>query len=278
MRRGIRLKEWEPGIKRQMTPPTNLIEESDGSISPHPVSITVSEDGFLIDPERPSVFDKRVIIMGDSVVECSFVREGSRLSDSVERELRELGVSTRVENGGRSGATILQLLMALQSKIIPMRPDKIVLMNGVIDSDALQFSTGLWSKGDYFNPIEEEKTGHPAPRRLDELDFSARSKFLRLFADTCKLFGIELALATLPLRGNDPYLERYFAKHGSRNIRIQGVNKNTREFCVANGVDLIDLDAMIDGDCRCFYDYFHLNEHGASKAGKIIARYLSANK
>lgn len=147
MRRGIRLKEWEPGLKRQMTPPANLIEESDGSISPHPVSITVSQDGFLIDPERPGVFDKRVIIMGDSVVECSFVSEGSRLSDAVERELRELGISTRVENGGRSGATILQLLMALQSKIIPMRPDKIVLMNGIIDSDALQFSTGLWSKG-----------------------------------------------------------------------------------------------------------------------------------
>lgn len=278
MRRGIRLKEWEPGIKREMTPPANLIEESDGSISPHPVSITVSKEGFLIDPERPEVFDSRVIIMGDSVVECSFVREGSRLSDSVERELRDSQVSMRVENGGRSGATILQLLMALQSKIIPMRPDKIILMNGVIDSDALQFSTGLWSKGDYFNPLEEEKTGHPSPKRMDELDFSARSKFLRLFADTCRLFGIELIIATLPLRGNDPYLDRYFAKHGARDVRIQGVNRNTREFCAANGIELIDLDKIMAGDCRCFYDYFHLNEHGASRAGKIIARHLSGKK
>ncbi len=278
MKRGIRLKEWEPGAKKEMTPPANLIEESDGSILQIPVAITVSADGFLIDPERSDTYDQRVVIMGDSVVECSFVREGGRLSDTTEKELRRLGLSARVENGGRSGATILQLLLALQAKIIPLRPQKIILLNGVIDSDALQFSTGMWSKGDYFNPIEETKTGHPIPQRLIDIDFSPRSKFLRLFADTCMLFGIKLIIATLPLRGNDKYLERYFAKHGARNVRIQGVNKNTREFCLSNGVSLLDLDALMAGDSRYFYDYFHLNEEGANAAGKIVAQHLFSMK
>lgn len=275
MRRGIRLKEWEPGIKREMIPPANLVEDSDGSLFSEKVSVTVSSDGFVIDPERPEDFDTRIIIMGDSVVECSFIKQGRRLSDMTEKSLRANGVSVRVENGGRSGATILQLLNALQSKIIPLRPGKIVLMNGVIDSDALQFNTGLWSKGDYFNPIEEEKSGHAAPKRLDIIDFSARSKFLRLFADTCKLFGIELIIATLPLRGGDDYLGKYFEKHGPRHVRIEGVNENTRQFCIANGVSLIDLDALIGRDPSCFYDYFHLNEHGASRVGKILADQIN---
>lgn len=274
MRRGIRLKEWEPGIKREMTPAANLIEDSDGSLSADKVSITVSNDGFVIDPARPDSFDSRIIVMGDSVVECSFIREGCRLSDVVETEMRASGKSVRVENGGRSGATILQLLMSLQSKIIPLHPKKIVLMNGVIDSDALQFNTGLWSKGDYLNPIEEEKIGHPSPRRVESVDFSSRSKFLRLFADTCKLFNIELVLATLPLRGSDSYLDGYFLKHGPRHVRIEGVNANTREFCAANGVNLIDLDILMGSDTSSFYDYFHLNESGASRAGKILADHL----
>nr|WP_314877336.1 hypothetical protein [uncultured Pseudomonas sp.] len=274
MRRGIRLKEWEPGIKREMIPPANLVEDSDGSLAAEKISITVSMDGFVIDPERPEEYDTRIIIMGDSVVECSFIRQGHRLSDVAEKSFRASGRSVRVENGGRSGATILQLLNALQLKIIPLRPEKIVLMNGVIDSDALQFNTGLWSKGDYFNPIEEEKSGHVAPKRLDIIDYSSRSKFLRLFAETCKLFGIDLVMATLPLRGGDDYLGRYFLKHGPRHVRIEGVNDNTRQFCLSNGVPLIDLDALIGRDPSCFYDYFHLNEHGASRVGELLADHI----
>lgn len=274
MRRAIRLKEWEPGLKKGMAPPANLVEDSDGSLPSDAVSITVSDDGFIIDPNRVNDFDDRIIIMGDSIVECSFVPEGRRLADMTEQEIRAKGASVRVENGGRSGATILQLLLSLQCKIIPMQPKKIILMNGVIDADALQFESGLWSKGDYINPLEEAKTGHVPPKRVAEIDFSSRSKYLRLFSDTCRLFGIDLIISTLPLRKHDDYMNRYFSKHGPRNIRMEAVNNNTREFCAANGVKLIDLDRIMEHDPIYFYDYFHFNASGAAMAGRILAEAL----
>ncbi|MGL5599504.1 MAG: SGNH/GDSL hydrolase family protein [Silvania sp.] len=276
MKRQIRLKEWEPGTKRVMAPPASLIELSDGSLPPDSVSVTISSDGFVCDPNRSDEFESRVIVMGDSVVECSYVPEGRRFTDIAEKELRAKGVSARVENAGRSGATILQLTLALQAKIIPMRPNKIVLMNGIIDADAIQFASGLWSKGDYINPIEEEKVGHPAPKKLPELDFTARTKFLRLFADTCRLFEIDLVIATTPLRDNDEYMERYLAKNGQRNIRVEAVNHNTREFCSNNGVKLIDLDKLVNRDPQYFYDYFHFNPAGAEYAGRLLAEGLLA--
>lgn len=274
MKRQIRLKEWEPGLKKVMAPAASLIELSDGSLPPESVTVTVSEDGFIYDPNRPEDFESRIIVMGDSVVDCAFVPEGRRFTDIAEQELRSHGISARVENAGRSGATILQLLLALQAKIIPMRPNKVVLINGIIDADAMQVASGLWSKGDYINPIEEEKIGHPTPKRLPDLDFSSRTKFLRLFADTCRLFEIELVIATIPLRGNDEYLDRYLAKSGPRNIRVEAVNQNTRDFCATSGVKLIDLDKLVNGDTSCFYDYFHFNPAGAEIAGRLLAEGL----
>lgn len=276
MKRQIRLKEWEPGLKKVVIPPTSLIELSDGSIPSDAVTVTVSDDGFIIDPNRQDDYKSRIIVMGDSVVDCAFVPEGCRFTDVAERELRARGISARVENGGRSGATILQLLLALQAKIIPMRPDRVVLMNGVIDADAMQVASGLWSKGDYINPLEEAKIGHPTPKRVPDLDFSSRTKFLRLFADTCRLFEIDLVIATIPLRGSDDYMDRYLSKNGPRNIRIEAVNQNTRDFCSANGVRLFDLDKKLNGEPSNFYDYFHFNASGAECAGRLLAEALAS--
>ncbi|MGO3346294.1 MAG: SGNH/GDSL hydrolase family protein [Marinomonas sp.] len=255
-------------MTKVMAPSSSTIEQSDGSLSKESIKVSVSDDGFIINPKRDDTYDSRIIVMGDSIVDCTFIPAGKRFTDVIERELRAKGVFHRVENAGRSGATMLQMLLALQAKIIPMRPSKIILMNGVIDADALQNSSGLWSKGDYFNPIEEAKIGHPASKRMPALDFSSRTKLLRLFADTCKLFEIDLIIATLPLRGNDDYLNEYLKKH--RNIRMEAVNQNTREFCANSGVKLIDLDKMVNGNFDCFYDYFHFNVFGADFAGKLL--------
>lgn len=276
VKRQIRLKEWEPGLNKVMVPPTSLIELSDGSLPSDAVTVTVSDDGFIIDPNRQDDYKSRIIVMGDSVVDCAFVPEGCRFTDVAERELRGRGISARVENGGRSGATILQLLLALQAKIIPMRPDRIVLMNGVIDADAMQVASGLWSKGDYINPLEEAKIGHPTPKRVPDLDFSSRTKFLRLFADTCRLFEIDLAIATIPLRGCDSYLDSYLSRTGPRNVRIEAVNQNTRDFCATSGVRLIDLDEQMNRNPAYFYDYFHFNASGAELAGCLLAEALAS--
>lgn len=271
MKRYIRLKEWEPNAEMEMSPSTSVLETSDGSLSPETVKITVSNDGFIINPERDVEYDTRIIVMGDSVVDNLFSPQGSRFTDIIEKELRLQGVSARVENGGRSGATILQLLLSLQAKIIPLAPDMIVLMNGVIDADALQVSSGLWSKGDYINPIEEEKTGHDRPTRLNDLDFSSRTKCLRLFSETCSLFGIELILATTPLRGDDEFSKLYNQKNSNRKLRLSSVNDNTREFCHNNSVKLCDLDNLMGRPTDCFYDYLHFNNQGALIAGKALA-------
>lgn len=273
-KRFVRLKEWDTNLEREIVPADAFLSEIDGTVPKQAFKIKTNSDGFITDPEKPESFRHRILVMGDSVVECTFMREGFRMTDIVEKNLRNKGIDVRVENGGRSGATSLSHLLSLLAKVIPLRPDLIVIMNGVIDADALIHESEFWTKSEYINPLQEETGVVVASKRRENLEFSSRSKLSRLIVDTCHLFGIKLVFATFPLRGEDEFRSEYLKKHVKRNDRLGGVNEHTRRFSRENGVVLLDLERAFTGRTDLFYDLFHLNENGARVLGEHIADFI----
>lgn len=274
-KRSIRLKEWETSTKRIMRLNENLISNSDGSLLQDDYRITTDNNGFIINPSRNAEFCKKVILLGDSIAECTFIQEGHRLTDVTEEALRLKGAKVRLENGARSGATSLHHLLLILAKLIPLKPDVIVMMNGVIDADALLLETGYWSSGDYYNPLmTDDHLDISNTKNKNGLVITDRYKILRIAADVCSLFGIGFCLATFPIRGEDVYKKNYIEKHGARDVRLEQITQSTRIAAANNGIPLIDLALKFSNRTDIFYDLFHLNDLGAKLLGTELANSL----
>ncbi|MGD9481521.1 SGNH/GDSL hydrolase family protein [Shinella sp. G-2] len=249
---------------------------SDGSLIDKDYLFEADVDGFIRSALDQSAMNEQVIVMGDSVIECMFVDHGERMTDHAELELRSLGFSTAVRNGGVTGATSLHILNAIINKIAPIKPRLVVLASGIMDQDCMLDPDSFWTTHPYLTPIRfDPPIPQPEPALLPDLQMGDRLGILKIIKAACENLGLPLAVATTAHRGNDAYTAARMPWIENYTARRRAVNAQTREFALSAGLRLIDVEQEFSETHGIFYDQFHLNANGAAEVGSFFGREIA---
>ncbi|WP_456734380.1 glycosyltransferase [Bradyrhizobium sp. USDA 3364] len=268
-KRTIRLKEYPANISLSHTPSDEYVESRKHSLVRKPYLLETDAIGFIRGSKSPAVAAQSVIVLGDSVVEGMYLDPDDRFCAKLETILRsEKQLDVIVRNGGYSGATTLHMLNLFLNKIIPLKPDLVILMTGIVDVDVANLEASFWSRDCWLEPIIDLNTNNSwrDHNTLSTPTFEDRRRLLDIFSSVARSFGIELWFATVPHRqgeGADPAVER---------SRLS-INETTRAVARAGGHALCDLEAQLAHRTDIFQDAFHLNSVGA----EVVARSIIAD-
>jgi lysophospholipase L1-like esterase len=157
--RQIRLREWRPNTWWQYAAPKARLDTS-GGIVRGSYRIETDADGFIKPSHVHSDPDVTIVFLGGSTTECMYVDPENRFPFLAGRLLEQAtGLRINSLNGGKAGNNITHINYALNAKVIPLRPDYVVLMEGINDMGLLQREGTYW--------VEWDTTfGHLVPHRL----------------------------------------------------------------------------------------------------------------
>ena len=145
-KRYINLREILPGVDTVDVPPDKAVRESDGLIQ-KPYRVRTDARGFMLPYNRYEKPDLTLVFLGGSTVACIYVEEENRFPYLVGNLLaQKTGKKITSINSGVGGNNSLHSLDILLNKIIPVRPDVVVMMHNINDLVALIYDRTYWSK------------------------------------------------------------------------------------------------------------------------------------
>lgn len=278
--RHIRIKEFGGGTVRDMVPQAEYIALSDGSISDQNYRITTTDDGFIYNPSFRKGQENPVFVLGDSFVESSFVPQGKRFCDVLTRKMSKT-IPREFLNAGYSGATSLNLLDTLINKVAGYgnRPAVVFVLpsNDVL---SLQFEGGYWDMSNQrYSPILPVSPVKATSVDLEE-NIHQLSSIMKVMAQTCNAFSMDLFFATMPYVQTDfDALPWFVSRHKTVDVyeglkaKRRKVNQVLRDTAQRQRVELIDLEASMQTTSH-FYDDVHLNETGSAAVAQLIYKQI----
>ena len=145
VQRYVRLRELSPRTFEVITPPPKIFDADAGS-KPRPVHIRVDNQGFLMPSRVHAHSDLVLAFLGGSTTECRVVPEENRFPYLVGRLLeKDLKVKVNSYNAARSGNNSLHSLNILLHKLMPLKPDIVVMMHNINDLVALLYEKTYWN-------------------------------------------------------------------------------------------------------------------------------------
>lgn len=145
IRRMIRLKEHLPGFNADVVPTDRYLLNTD-SLEKRPYPISVDGNGFIEPSKVHEESDLTIAFLGGSTTECLYVDPDKRFPFLVGRRLEEaLKVKVNSFNSGVSGNHTMHANLILMSKILPMRPDIVVLMEAGNDFGTMLMLDSYWN-------------------------------------------------------------------------------------------------------------------------------------
>jgi lysophospholipase L1-like esterase len=145
-RRYINLREILPRIDTVDVPPDKAVRESDGLVQ-KPYRVRTDAQGFMLPYHRYEKPDLTLVFLGGSTVACIYVEEENRFPYLVGNLLtQKTGKKITSINSGVGGNNSLHSLDILLNKIVPVRPDVVVMMHNINDLVALIYDRTYWSK------------------------------------------------------------------------------------------------------------------------------------
>jgi hypothetical protein len=152
-RRYINLREILPGVDTVDVPPDKAVQESDGLVQ-KPYRVRTDAHGFMLPYNRYDKPDLTLVFLGGSTVACIYVEEENRFTYLVGQLLeQQTGKKITSINSGVGGNNSLHSLDILLNKLIPVRPDVVVMMHNINDLVALIYDKTYWSKNPTREPI-----------------------------------------------------------------------------------------------------------------------------
>jgi len=141
--RAIVLRENHPGLDI-IIDPENYIKKTDG-LEYKDFPFRIDNNGFLL-PHNIHVDPEHIIVfMGGSSVESMYVDENLRFPRLTELELEDnLGETVNVYNAGASGNHALHSVNLLLNKIVPLKPDIVVISHAINDYVSLSYDHTYW--------------------------------------------------------------------------------------------------------------------------------------
>jgi hypothetical protein len=152
-RRYINLREILPGVDTVDVPPDRAVRESDDLVQ-KPYRVRTDAHGFMLPYNHYDKPDLNLVFLGGSTVACIYVEEKNRFPYLVGQLLEQrTGKKITSINSGVGGNNSLHSLDILLNKLIPVRPDVVVMMHNLNDLVGLIYDQTYWSKNPTRKPI-----------------------------------------------------------------------------------------------------------------------------
>ncbi len=102
--------------------------------------------------------DYVIVFLGASTTECTWVDEQNKFPYLVGRFLeKETGLKINSYNASKAGNDTLHSINILYNKLIPLKPNVVVMMHNVNDLNILLYENTYWNNNAYRSAIETEK-------------------------------------------------------------------------------------------------------------------------
>jgi lysophospholipase L1-like esterase len=131
--RYIRLREFAPMIYTGLVPSDGYLSGKD-SLEKKQYMFRTDENGFIMPSKVHQDPDITLAFLGGSTTECLYVTEGLRFPFFAGKLLgNKLKKKVVSYNAGRSGNTTLHSINILLNKLIPLKPDAVVMKHAIND-------------------------------------------------------------------------------------------------------------------------------------------------
>jgi hypothetical protein len=108
--------------------------------------LRIDGDGFIMPSKRHDRPDRCLVFLGGSTTECRYVEEDRRFPYLAGVFLEEkTGLRINSYNAGRSGNHSLHSLDILLNKVMPLKPDVVVMLHNINDLVMLLYEKSYWS-------------------------------------------------------------------------------------------------------------------------------------
>jgi hypothetical protein len=143
--RAIALREYRPNMKELVQ--AGKKEENYDTLASKKYLLRIDSDGFIMPSKKYSDPDISMVFLGGSTTECRFVEEENRFPYLTGVLLeRKLGIKINSYNAARSGNHSLHSLDILLNKILPLKPDIVIMMENINDLSILLHEKSYWNK------------------------------------------------------------------------------------------------------------------------------------
>jgi hypothetical protein len=152
-RRYINLREIPPHVDTVIVPTDLAVRISDGLVQ-KPYRIRTDAHGFLLPYNHYAKPDLKLFFLGGSTVACIHVDEDQRYPYLVGQLLQEkTGKKIVSINAGVCGNNSLHSLDVLLNKIMPLKPNVVVMMHNINDLVTLIYDKTYWGHNPSRQPI-----------------------------------------------------------------------------------------------------------------------------
>ncbi len=156
-RRYINLREFQPSMDVVDLPTDKSVRESDGLVKKG-YRVRTDANGFILPENRYPDPDLTLVFLGGSTVACLYVEEEERYPYLVGNLLEKAtGKKVTSYNSGVGGNNSLHSLDILLNKLIPLKPDAVVMMHNINDLVSLIYDRTYWSNNPTRAPIIDYK-------------------------------------------------------------------------------------------------------------------------
>lgn len=154
LKRYIRLREIPPGSKLSLTPDDAVLKTTD-SLVKKPYRVDVDLDGFIEPSTIHQKPDLTIVFLGGSTTESMYVDANKRFPYLAGRRVEAtLGLKVNSLNGGTSGNHTMHANLVLVSKVLPRRPDVVVLMEAMNDLGTMLLEGRYWNSNSSRSIVE----------------------------------------------------------------------------------------------------------------------------
>lgn len=164
--RAIRLREHHPGKNIIIHPDQYYLANTDNLVV-QDYPFRIDQNGFILPHNNYDNPDHKIVFIGGSTTECMYVTENNRfpyLTGQIIEEKTNQQINSY--NAGVSGNSSIHSLDILLNKIIPKKPDIVVIMHAMNDYAILAYDHSYWPVGtprselitinDYFPKMPKE--------------------------------------------------------------------------------------------------------------------------
>jgi lysophospholipase L1-like esterase len=151
------MREWKRNTDYQFSPSAERRRHPDGGLQ-ETYPMATDKEGFIEPARRHQQPDLNIVFLGGSTTECMYVAPDNRFPLLTALKLEQaLDLKINGINAGMSGNNSMHSLLLLLGKVVPLRPDFVVLMHGINDIGALSSNGTYWIKSDSLRLFEEER-------------------------------------------------------------------------------------------------------------------------
>jgi lysophospholipase L1-like esterase len=144
--RYILLREHKPLTLMAVEPPPEYVAKYTDSLARQKHIFRTDENGFIIPSKIYDNPDVSIVFLGGSTTECMYMDEKNRFPYLAGRMLEEeTGKKINSYNGGVSGNNSLHSIDILLNKVVPIKPDIVIMTHNINDLMILLLCNTYWN-------------------------------------------------------------------------------------------------------------------------------------